>query len=99
MRTWRYHAARFPKRMNSSTNGMGSHMSNVLQTDQSNQPDQDDSESGPVRQFSVHAWPSTAQLPGSLTPLIGREHEVAEVSGLRRRADTRLLTLTGPGGV
>ena len=35
-------------------------------------------------------------LPVPATPLLGREHELAEVLGLL--ADARLLTLTGPGG-
>lgn len=38
-------------------------------------------------------------LPIQPTPFIGREREVATVCGLLRRADVRLLTLMGPGGV
>jgi len=37
-------------------------------------------------------------LPVQLTPVIGREKEVWELTALLRRPDVRLVTLTGPGG-
>lgn len=38
-------------------------------------------------------------FPNPLAPLVGREHEVAEIGVLFRRLEARLLTLTGSGGV
>lgn len=38
-------------------------------------------------------------LPVQLTPLIGREREVAQIVALLGRDEVRLVTITGPGGV
>jgi predicted ATPase/DNA-binding CsgD family transcriptional regulator len=38
-------------------------------------------------------------LPAQLTPLIGREQEVAMVHALLQEPEVRLVTLTGPGGI
>src|SRR5688572_24534197 len=42
---------------------------------------------------------ASASLPTPLTPLIGREREIAEIIGRLRDPAVRLVTLTGPGGV
>ncbi|HWQ15423.1 MAG TPA: AAA family ATPase [Roseiflexaceae bacterium] len=65
---------------------------------------QADAPSPPTRTHAAGAVTATASrvrassLPAPLTPLIGRAHAVETVCALLRRADLRLLTLTGAGG-
>lgn len=41
----------------------------------------------------------TGTLPRSMTSLVGRDREIAEISSLLQRDDVRLVSLTGPGGI
>jgi predicted ATPase/transcriptional regulator with XRE-family HTH domain len=52
---------------------------------------------GPAPPLAPEAY--GAALPSPLTPLIGRDHELASLSARIQRADTRLLTCLGPAGV
>lgn len=53
---------------------------------------------GPAARGTVSESPRRA-MPVPPTPLLGRETELASVTGLLRREEVRLVTLTGPGGV
>src|SRR6266849_4408728 len=53
----------------------------------------------PAREPVEPGRSSTHNLPAQLTPLIGREQEVAATCTLLRCPDVRLVTLTGTGGV
>jgi predicted ATPase/transcriptional regulator with XRE-family HTH domain len=56
---------------------------------------------GPDLDLTPAAPPELAvpTLPVPLTPLVGRDQEMAAVTALLQQGKVRLLTLTGPGGV
>src|SRR5205823_672753 len=58
--------------------------------------------SAPDIPIAIAAWADdldVGRLPLPLTPLVGRQTEVAYVCALMRQLTVRLVTLTGPPGV
>ena len=53
----------------------------------------------PSLDLAVPGRISPHRIPAPLHALLGRERELAALSELLRRADTRLVTLSGPGGI
>jgi len=53
----------------------------------------------PRASFAGSQYAPAHNLPAQLTPLMGRDQEVAAVCTLLRRKEVRLLTLTGTGGI
>jgi predicted ATPase/DNA-binding CsgD family transcriptional regulator len=53
----------------------------------------------PSRERTEPGRTPTHNLPAQLTPLIGREQEVAAACTLLRRSELRLLTIVGSGGI
>ena len=49
----------------------------------------------PIKTLARHRH----NLPAQPTPLVGRDQQLAEARGLLLQHETRLLTLTGPGGI
>jgi hypothetical protein len=53
----------------------------------------------PSIERTEHGHKPTHNLPTQLTPLIGREREVAAACALLQRPEVRLLTIVGTGGI
>jgi predicted ATPase/class 3 adenylate cyclase len=54
---------------------------------------------GLLREFPpLKSIGAASTLPVTTTTIVGRDGELEELSGLLRRSDVRLVTLTGPGG-
>jgi predicted ATPase/transcriptional regulator with XRE-family HTH domain len=62
-------------------------------------PSQDRASTLAVSQASSSLSAPRHNLPTPLTPLLGREHDLARIAGLLANSDCRLLTLVGPGGI
>jgi predicted ATPase/DNA-binding CsgD family transcriptional regulator len=61
-------------------------------------PDRAPSQPTPLTPIPRRGYTATP-LPTLLTPLLGRDLEIADLTALLDRSDVRLLTLVGPGGV
>lgn len=53
---------------------------------------------GLERDFAALRTPFATNLPATLTPLVGRDRELAVVAGLLTGGEMRVVTLTGTGG-
>jgi len=54
---------------------------------------------GPLAGAAIGRDPVAPMLPAAVTPLIGRDQEVASLVSQLRESDARLFTLTGPPGI